>query len=117
MLQQLNDMGVMPLNIHIDRINDGSGIQQTLEKNNAGYHRLCKLKITTAFKRNENTPKRKKEDDSTECVSPVKTRRDLSPTPTKKKIVSFVKSLLTKTFFIMLQREILMTVLKRKQLI
>ena len=104
----------MPLNIHIDRINDGSGIQQTLEKNNAGYHRLCKLKITTAFQRKEYTPKRKRGDDSTECVSPVKTRQKLNPIPAKKeKNVSFVKSLLAKTIFTRLQHMILMTELKR----
>ena len=88
-LQQLNDLGVMPLNIPIDRINDGSGIQQTLEKNNAGYHKLCKLDISKSLKMEENTPKRKREDDSTECVSPVKTRQNLSPTPTKKNICFF----------------------------
>ena len=99
MLQQLNDMGVMPLNIHIDRINDGSGIQQTLEKNNAGYHRLCKLKITTVFSRKENTPKRKREDDSTECVSPVKTRQTLSPTPTKTKNCFFCEESSDKDIF------------------
>ena len=93
-MTKLNDLGVMPNNLDIDLINDGSGIQQTHEKYKAGYHRKCRLKFSTVLKRTEEKIKKKRDNDSNDSNSPVKTRKKMSPTPTKKIFVTFVKILL-----------------------
>ena len=75
----------------IDRINDGSGIENTLQKNKAFYHKscykqFCNMKLERAQKQ---ACKRKIEDIDTENSSPVKTRRILNSTPTSKKRLCF----------------------------
>ena len=86
-LVELNEFGKLPSGVDIERMNDGSGILQTLEKNNAGFHRLCKLDMTKKLKRfKEKNPKRKSNDNSIESCSPVKTRRTLGSAPQEKGI-------------------------------
>ena len=91
-MTKLNDLGVMPNNLDIDLINDGSGIQQTLEKYKAGYHRKCRLKFSTVLNRTEKKIKKKSDNDSNDSNSPVKTRKKMSPTPTKKNICYFCEN-------------------------
>ena len=88
-LEEIKDLGALPFDIDIDRINDGSGIEQTLVKNNACYHKLCRLNLQKLLSKQSNTPKRKGMMNSTESSSLVKTRRKLEPTPTKKNFCFF----------------------------
>ena len=90
-IPEFNKIGKMPLDLDIDRINDGSGIENTLQKNKAFYHKschkqFCNMKLERAQKQ---ACKRKIEDIDTENSSPVKTRRILNSTPTSKKRLCF----------------------------
>jgi len=71
---QFHNLGSVPLNINIARLNDGSGISETMKKNHAGWHKscwllFCKMKLQRAEKRAQ---KRKQE--AEDNPSPVKTR-------------------------------------------
>ena len=84
-LEGSDELGLLPKNIDLNQLNDGSGIQQTLHKNKAGFHKFCKLKIHTSLKRAINDNKKPKNmDDSNEGCSPVKTRRIVGSTKTEK---------------------------------
>lgn len=66
-----HDLGCVPLNINVSRLDDGSGIQETLTSHNASWHKSCynqfnNLKLQRAQKR--------KSSDFSEEISPVKTR-------------------------------------------
>ena len=81
------------MNLDIDRIDDGLGIQLTLQSHNAKWHSLCykkfsKSKLTRTQERQDR--KRNAQEFGTATPSPVKTRRKLDLTPvTKKKICLF----------------------------
>ena len=40
---KFHKLNALPLNLDINRINDGSGISQTLKSNNAFWHKNCNL--------------------------------------------------------------------------
>ena len=92
-LPELHKYHALPLNINIDRLDDGSGIEQTLTKNNARWHKTCskyvsKLHVQRAQKRKhevfkENTENAQSADSLP--LSPVKTRRCLNFRPEKLK--------------------------------
>ena len=44
-LLQFQDLGQMPLELNLDRLNDGSGVEATLKSNNAQWHKTCRLKF------------------------------------------------------------------------
>ena len=68
-LESFNDLGFMPLGIDITRLNDGSGISNTLMSQNASWHKSCWSKFDQ--QKLERARKRKPEDLES---SPVKTR-------------------------------------------
>lgn len=75
-LMQFDKLGKVPLNINIARLNDGSGIETTLKKNSAKWHKTCankcnKLKL-------ERLQEKTEDDEQEPPCSPVKTCR-LSP--------------------------------------
>ena len=74
-LEELVELGELPPKIDLNNINDGSGIEQTLKKNRAGFHKFCKLDHTKILKRAKKRKQKKSMDDSIENCSPVKTRR------------------------------------------
>ena len=40
-LKKLHSLSSLPANINLDLLNDGGGIEQTLTKNSASWHREC----------------------------------------------------------------------------
>ena len=70
MLIDVNEIGTMPFNFDFDQLNDGSGVQQTLAKKHARYHRPCKLKLYTHLDREKKHTETKTDNDN--CLSPVK---------------------------------------------
>ena len=73
---QFCNLGSIPLNIDIARLDDGSGISQTLQSNDAGWHKSCRLlfctmKLQRVQKRAE---KRKQETGNLDSPSPDKMR-------------------------------------------
>ena len=67
-----NELGMVPFAINLEQLNDGSGVENTLLKNKASWHKSCKDKVnSTKLKRAQ---KRRKQEDAT-SHSPVKTRR------------------------------------------
>ena len=95
MIIEFDEIGTIKCNLDIDRINDGSGVMQTLEKNHAGFHRDCKLKLYSLLRRERScisaiNKKRKTMDDNDESSSPVKTRQKLGIIPTNEMICFFL---------------------------
>ena len=86
---EFQKLNALPNNLDINRINDGSGISQTLQKNNAGWHKNCYLAYSEVKLERAKEKKRTIEEDGTDCPSPVKTRRDISPLPTTNKNICF----------------------------
>ena len=88
---KFHKLNALPFKLDINRINDGSGISQTLKSNNAFWHTNCNLafcdyKLERAQKR-EN--KRNIKNKDTDCPSPVKTRRLCNPMPANNKETCF----------------------------
>ncbi|CAC5388314.1 unnamed protein product [Mytilus coruscus] len=51
-LEQFNEINCLPTSLDLNQLNDGSGIQNTLIKSNAKWHKKCRLKFnTTELKR------------------------------------------------------------------
>lgn len=72
-LEHFFELGVLPFDISVDQLNDGSGIENTLVRNNASWHKSCKDAINnTKLKRAQ---KRKQQDEEQGENSSVKTRR------------------------------------------
>ena len=72
---KFSDLDMMPMNLRIERLDSGQGIENTLSANGASWHRTCfsnfnDLKLQRAQKR--------KSDINAESVSPVKTRASTS---------------------------------------
>ena len=68
-----NELEMVPFAINLEQLNDGSGVENTLLKNKASWHKSCKDKVnSTKLKRAQK--RRKHEEDAT-SHSPVKTRR------------------------------------------
>ena len=68
-----NELGMVPFAISLEQLNDGSGVENTLLKNKASWHKSCKDQVhNTKLKRAQK--RREKEEDAT-SHSPVKTRR------------------------------------------
>ena len=44
-LISFNELGHMPINIDIKQLDDGGGIEATLARNRAGWHKSCRLKF------------------------------------------------------------------------
>lgn len=44
-LTNFNKLGQMPMNIDIERLDDGDGIEATLMRHRAGWHKKCRLKF------------------------------------------------------------------------
>ena len=88
---EFHKINELPHNLNMNHINDGSGISQTLFKNNAKWHKNCKNSYCEEkFKRAKGRlNKRKAEYDSTDCPSGVKTRRKDKPIPASNKEICF----------------------------
>ena len=68
-----NELRMVPFAVNLEQLNDGSGVENTLLKNKASWHKLCKDKVnSTKLKRAQK--RREQEEDAT-SYSPVKTRR------------------------------------------
>ena len=90
-IHEFQKLDALPHNINISRIDDGSGISKTLQKNNAGWHRKCYLSYCNdKLKRAQmKANKRKSENVGADCASPVKTRKSIGPLPSSNKNVCF----------------------------
>ena len=76
---EFHHLGSVPLNIDITRLDEGTGISNTLRSNHAGWHKycwlsFCRMKLLRAQKRSK---KRQQESDDEENDGPVKTRSRL----------------------------------------
>ena len=68
-----NELGMVPFAINLEQLNDGSGVDNTLLKNKASWHKSCKDKVnSTKLKRAQ---KRREQGEDATSHSPVKTRR------------------------------------------
>ena len=69
----LTELGMVPFAINLEQLNDGSGLDNTLLKNKALWHKSCKDKVnSTKLKRAQK--RREQEEDATSHCS-VKNRR------------------------------------------
>ena len=74
---KFHNLEALPLDIDISRLDDGSGISQTLQSNHAGWHKSCSLLFCAMkLKRAEKRAKKRKAE-TEEIPSPVKTRSSL----------------------------------------
>ena len=76
---EFHSLGSIPLNINITRLNNGSGISQTLQSNQGCWHKSCwllfhKMKLERAKQR---TQKRKLQNQYIDNPSPIITRSRL----------------------------------------
>ncbi|VDI22412.1 Hypothetical predicted protein [Mytilus galloprovincialis] len=63
-LEQFNEINSLPSWLDLNKLNDGSGIQNTLIKSNAKWHKKCRLKFnTTELKRAQKRQHRSISDD------------------------------------------------------
>ena len=67
------DLSIMPVNLNIDQLDDGSGIGETLFKNKASWHKSCREMFSNT--KLQRAQKRKKAYLSELVTSPVKARR------------------------------------------
>jgi hypothetical protein len=77
---EFETLGEIPLDVDLERLNDGEGIQQTLEKHKAWWHKSCynrfgSYHLTRVRKRKSD------EDTELEECSPVKTRTSIGAFP------------------------------------
>ncbi len=70
-LTAFNEIGAVPMNINVSRLDDGSGILNTLKSHKASWHKQCYNKFSKL--KLERAQKRKSVNDS-DMASPVKTR-------------------------------------------
>lgn len=45
-LTSFNELGHMPMNVDIEQLNDGDGIEATLVRHHASWHKACRLKFS-----------------------------------------------------------------------
>ncbi len=76
-LLNFNETGKLPLGIDIRRLNDGTGIANTLLAKQAKYHHSCKCECSEARLQRKEAQKHKSEIEET-VVSPKKTRSSFS---------------------------------------
>ncbi len=77
-IQEFHNLGCVPLDIDLSRLDNGTGISKTLETNHATWHKscwllFCKMKLDRARKRAQ----KRKQDVDLNSTSPVKTRSSL----------------------------------------
>jgi len=60
-LIEFEELGQMPLEIPLDRLDDGNGIEATLKTNNAKWHKTCRLKYTCKLQRRRKSIERAKQ--------------------------------------------------------
>ena len=84
---KFSEVDALPHKLNFNHINDGTGISQTLHKNNARWHKSCYLAYCP--QKLERAIKRRNEDEGTDCASPVKTRRSIGPLPSSNKDICF----------------------------
>ena len=82
---KFSEIGCMPVDLDIGSLDEGQGIERTLEMHSASWHKSCfnkfnDLKLQRALKRTSSIQ-------DCETVSPVKTRRSLGSTPEQSKTV------------------------------
>lgn len=78
-LEALREIDQLPEQVNIEVLDDGSGIESTITKNAAIWHKSCRLLCnSTTVKRAQ----KRKQADSLESQSPVKTRLSLGATGT-----------------------------------
>ena len=71
-ISEFQKLGCVPLGINIMRLDDGDGIEKTLQKNNGAWHKTCRNKFDK--QKLQRAQKRKAKDDMEPKPSPVKTR-------------------------------------------
>ena len=86
-----HELGKIPLNINISRLDDVSGIQETLKSHKASYHKSCYNKLSNL--KLQRAQKRKTEEVSEE-ISPVKMRsvQSVKPKPASTSVCFFCDS-------------------------
>lgn len=75
---KFKELGIIPLNVCPDELNDGSGISETLQKNKAQWHKTCRnlfsdLKLQRQIKRASGA------ETSSDIRSPKKLRTSYIP--------------------------------------
>lgn len=71
-LTTFSELGQVPMNIDIARLDDGDGIEATLMRHSAQWHKACRLRVNqTKLERLET---KSKESDVETCPSAVTTR-------------------------------------------
>lgn len=68
-LVQFQELGINPVEVSLDRLDEGNGLEKAFRKNSASWHKSCVSKASSTILQR----KRKQTDSSS--VSPVKTRR------------------------------------------
>lgn len=74
-LLHFHNLGSVPLNIDISRLDEGSGISQTLQFNHAGGHKSCQLLLCTMKLQRAQKRAKMQQMEDIDNLSPVKTRR------------------------------------------
>ena len=83
-LHSFEEVGSIPLDIDLNRLDEGDGIQETFTKNNAKWHKHCYVKLSSYNLQRTKDRKRKHDEQSATPSSKNKTLTRLN-TPSKKK--------------------------------
>lgn len=83
-LESLGNLNALPFDIDLARLNDGSGIEQTLKKNQAKWHGACKMRCSNREIQRAETRKAKEENVGCEST-PVKKKLRMTPGHSKTK--------------------------------
>jgi hypothetical protein len=46
-IRQFKELSCMPIPVNIDQLDEGNGIEDTLKRNKACWHKSCRCKINT----------------------------------------------------------------------
>ena len=84
-LVSLGNRNALPLNIDLARLNDGSGIEKTLKKNQATWHGACKKKCCNREIERAKARKAKEDNVSCETSTPVKKKLRMTTGHSKSK--------------------------------
>ena len=85
-LQEFHDLGEVPKGVDPQRLDEGQGIEQALESNNAWWHKACYNQFDSLHLARA---KKCKSEENTECCSPVKTRTITGSTKVSKSNLCF----------------------------
>jgi hypothetical protein len=72
-LEKFQELGESPINVDLALLNEGNGFAETFRTNTAGWHKLCRQKVSTEML--QRATKRHAHASSSSGNSPVKTRK------------------------------------------